>query len=432
MKTKRRLRKSLRLPLLITAAVLMVGIVGGLLYLFVFNNIHFLGIKSVNENAKTYKTKSCLAFYPDTKDGKKVVLDLCSTVKKDEEAIFDYALIEYGDYYLVEYGSNVHYYIDHNNNPLVIQGIKDEGKQIVVDYLRYEMRKAEVDEAYTTAFIKKTNVDNLDISNAIYAINGKDLDITLPEYEITLHIPLKYIQEAAGINLGYQNELYQKPTYISNKRKMVAFTFDDGPNMNTTPQIVDALKEYDSNATFFVLGSNLNNQTVSLIKESIENGNQYGSHSQTHTDYRWISAEEAVEEILSPANDLKNGYHAGTQYDFDGLGYEVTVYRPPYGGHTKELDAIAPYIGVTWDCDTLDWKSRDKDAIIAEVRRFESKNPDTLDTCIVLMHDIYQTTVDAFVELLPELIDEGYQIVTVDEVLKALNITKEVKACYPW
>lgn len=399
------------------------------LYLCVFNNIHFLGVKSVNRDAKTYKTKTCLAFYPDTKDGRKIAKDLCDNTS--EETIYDYALVPYGDYYLVEYGNNVHYYIDHDNKPLKIESMPDESKTILSEYLRYDMKKAEIDEAYTLDFIKETSADNLDISKCTYSVEGQDLLVYYPKYDFTSRIPLKYIQEIAGINLGFTNEQYVKPKYISKNRKTVALTFDDGPNEKTSPQLVEALYEVDGNATFFILGNRLYPNTVEIIKDSISKGNQYGSHTQTHPYLRLISKEEEYKEIVQPAIDLKDGSHNGDEYDFDGLGYVMTVYRAPYGEHKKPEETSSPYMSIEWDCDSKDWDLRDPEAIVNVVHNFEEKNKDGLDGCIVLMHDLYQETVDAAKILIPELVEKGYQLVTVDEILDILQVDK-AKAYYPW
>lgn len=414
---------------MIVGAGLIIGLIFLILNLFVFNNIHFFGVKSSNESAKAYKTKTCLAFYPNTKEGKNVVKGLCENAA--EESIFDYALIPYGDYYLVEYGNNVHYYIDHNNKPLEVKTISDEGKKILSDYLRYDMKKAEVDEAYSLDFIKETKEENLDISDCKYDVDGDSLLVYYPKYDFTSRIPLKYIQEAAGVNLGYQNELYIKPKYISPNRKTVAFTFDDGPSINSTTRIINALKEYDAVATFFILGNRIGPTTINKIKESINNGNEYGSHTQSHPYLVLLSEKEIYNEIYQPAIDLKDGYHANTEFDFDGLDYSMSLYRAPYGEHNSTVDRVSPFMSIEWDCDSKDWLYRDADLIKQGIYSFEEKNPDALDGCIILFHDIYDETASCVEELVPELIDKGYQFVTVNEMLDILNVDRS-RAYYPW
>lgn len=425
-KKRRRLRKSLRIPFLIIC-LLLIGLSGFGIFILTSPKE-----KSIHEDAKRYSTKTCVAFYPDSINGKEVAKSLCdNVVPTEEKIIYDYSLIPYGDYNLVEYGMGVHYYIDKDNKPLKIEGLKDEAKPIVADYLRYSMKKSEIDEAYTKQFLLDTKAENLDLSECTYNVEGSDLNIYFPKYDHTVAIPLKYIQDYAGVNLGYDKVAYVKPSYISKNRKMVALTFDDGPNIETSKRIVDALSEYDGKGTFFVQGYRLDSKTVPFIKYAIEKGMQYGSHTQNHKNLRNISDEEVIAQIKQPAIDLYYGYDDPT-YGFEALGYTVTVYRAPYGEHDARVDALAPYINISWDCDSKDWATRDKQAIKDAVYRFEEKNKDGLDGCIVLMHDIYAETASAVEELVDELYEKGYQFVSVDELLNTLNISKETRDYYPW
>ena len=425
-KKKRRLRKSLRLPLFIICAAVIGLIVFGISKLFVPS------VKSIHDDAKKISTKSCVAFYPKSEYGKQVAVSLCESVKESEEkTVFDYSLIPYGDYYLVEYGQGVHYYIDKNNDLLKIDSLDDGARGIMSDYLRYSMKKSEIDEAYTAEFILKTSKDKIDLSECSYKVEGSDLEVYFPSYDHTVSVPLKYIQNYAGVNLGYENESYVKPSYISKSRKMVALTFDDGPNLDTSPEIVDTFYKYDGKATFFIQGYRLDNKTVPFIKEAIEKGMQYGSHSQNHKNLKNISDKEVVEQIKQPADDLYYGYDDSV-YGFEGLGYTMTVYRAPYGEHNAHVDELSPFINIAWDCDSRDWATRDKTSIKDAIYTFEAKNKDELDGCIVLMHDVYSETADAVKELVPELIDKGYQLVSIDELLNTLGIDKNTTDYYPW
>lgn len=426
---KRKLKESVKKVMMIII-VLIIGVTTCLvLHNYVFNNPHFANVKSVNKDAKQYKTKTCLAFYPDTKDGNKIVEDLCN--KTNEEKVFDYAKVPYGDYYLIEYGNGIHYYLDKDNKPLQIKEINEEAKYILSDYLRYDMKKAEIDEAYSLAFLNETTADNLDTSECSFEVEGDSLNVHYPKYDFTSKIPLKYIQDYIGVDLGYQQVAYSKPIYVSRDRKTVAFTFDDGPSKDYSLQIQDALYNTDSRATFFVVGYSIKEDTIGLIEEGIRKGNQYGSHTQSHSYLTTLSKEEEYKEIMQPVIDVRDGYHVGSEHDFDGLGYTMTIYRAPYGEHKKKDETNAPFISIEWDCDSEDWKYRDKDKIIERVHNFERKNPDELDGCIILFHENSQETVDAIKELIPELIEKGYQLVSVDDILNILDIDRN-KAYYPW
>lgn len=429
MKKKRRLNRKLLLPLKIIGIICTLVIVLSVVYIFVFNNPHFIGVKSQNRDAKKYETKTCIAFYPNTKGGVDVAKELCES--SEEERIYDYALIQYGDYYLVEYGNNVHYYIDSNFKPLKVDSISDEGIKILSEYLRYDMKRDEINEAYTLKFINDTKPENLDLTECKYSIEEEYLAVYFPKYDYTVKVPLKYMQEATGINLGYKNELYIKPKYISPNRKIVAFTFDDGPNTTISPLIIDTFYQYDSVATYFVVGNMLTPSTIEIVEDSINKGNQYGSHTQSHPYLVLLDEKEAYDQIMQPAIDLRDGYHEGSEYDFDGLGYMMNIYRAPYGEHNATLDSIAPFMSIEWDCDSRDWAIRDGQGIVDSINDFKEKNRDALDGCIVLFHDMYQETADAMKILVPQLIEEGYQFVTVSELLDILKVDK-TKAYYPW
>lgn len=401
-------RRKFRKNALIVLSILSAVIIGLVLYLILSFNIHFIGVKSIHEDASKYQVKHCLAFYPSGKNsGEKIAREVCSGVNDDR--IFDYVLKPYGDYFLVDYGQGNKFFIDKDNQDLVIsnQDINDNAKHIIADYLRYQMKKEGRDEAYSLEFLENSTADKVDISNATYQIEDEYLLCHLPSYDIDLKLPLKYLQKEIGKNFGYQNELYKKPRFIDPNKPMVALTFDDGPYIPTTSQIVDVLEKYDASATFFCLGNRLGaDKEVPFIKEAIEKGNEYGSHTQSHYNLGSLTKEEVLSEITIPAQDLKNGF-----------GYEMRLYRPPYGYRDSEIDAVSPYPAILWNVDSLDWKSRDPESI----KEIVYGSVDNYD--IVLFHDIYQSTVDAVVDIVPKLISDGYQLVTVSEMMESLGIS---------
>ena len=137
----------------------------------------------------------------------------------------------------------------------------------------------------------------------------------------------------------------------------------------------------------------------------MEQGNEYGSHTQSHPNLTNLSSEAALEEIMIPANDLKNGF-----------GYEMRLYRPPYGSHDSNVDNISPYPAILWNVDSEDWKSRNPDAIKEQVYSQVDEND------IVLFHDIYDSTAQAVEDIIPYYVDKGYQLVTVSEMMEVLGI----------
>lgn len=419
MKKKKRLKRNARRKLLVVIMCAMILLLGGLVTYALMPRV-----KSINENANRYNNGSCIAFYPDGELGRDVAKSLCES---EEEAVYDYRLDKYGNYYLVSYDSGLKYYMEENGRALKVRKMDSDGKKVLSDYLRYSMKKDELDIAYTSAFLNDTYYENLDISDLSYEVDGDNLKAYFPKYDYTVSIPLKYIGHYAHINLGHEAAEYERPVYISDKRKKLALTFDDGPFVKTSGIIVDTLFKYDSRGTFFVLGNRLDNETVPFIKDSIGKGMQYGSHSQNHKNLTKLSDSEVLSQIKQPADDLYCGYD-DPKYGFEALGYEMSIYRAPYGEHDARVDSISPYINIGWNVDTRDWATRDRKSIKAVI---DSKIHD-MDGSIVLMHDIYSETAKAVEDIVPELIDEGYQLVTVSELLNSLGIDEKNTAYYPW
>lgn len=193
---------------------------------------------------------------------------------------------------------------------------------------------------------------------------------------------------------------------------MVALTFDDGPNPSSSGRILDTLQKYNAVATFFDLGK-LAIAYPDVVKREEAIGCEVGSHTYDHANLNNLS----VEGVQAQVNSSKNAF-------VSVLGHDVGLLRPPYGNANELVKANIPYPVINWNVDTLDWKSRNKDAIINEVRKIGN-----LDGKIILMHSIYETTADAVEVLVPELINEGYQLVTVSEMAyyKGVTLTPGVK-----
>lgn len=181
-------------------------------------------------------------------------------------------------------------------------------------------------------------------------------------------------------------------------KPMVALTFDDGPSPKYTEQILAILEEYNSVATFFEIG-NLAEQYPEIIKKELEIGCELGNHSYSHPNLTNISEAEAIEEIRKTNNIF-----------IDITGSPATLIRPPYGSIGDRASLFEQPI-VTWSVDTLDWQSRDPDSVMQII--YEE---DDLDGKVILMHSIYNSSLEAAERLIPYLVDNGYQLVTVSEL----------------
>ena len=193
----------------------------------------------------------------------------------------------------------------------------------------------------------------------------------------------------------------------TNGRPLVALTFDDGPSGVTTPQLLDILKTKGVKATFFVLGGPLNSRP-DICQRAEAEGHEVESHTMTHRNLEKATVGEIQWEVAS-MNQLFQ----------EKLGHLPHLTRPPYGNGIRRAE-VTQNIGtpmIYWSVDTEDWRSRNAAAVQAQVRQ------NTYDGAIILMHDIYQSTVDAVPGIIDELRARGYEFVTGEELAKARGVT---------
>lgn len=181
---------------------------------------------------------------------------------------------------------------------------------------------------------------------------------------------------------------------------MVALTFDDGPHEVYSHQILDILEENHAVATFFEVGYNIPNCPDALAR-MVELGCEIGSHSNSHRDLSKLK-KNAVLQDLSTADEAF----------WAAAGVTPSLLRPPYGAVNKTVKYGTGRGVITWTVDTEDWLSQDAQTVIDYVQGLSG-----LDGEIVLMHSTYESTVEAIKVLIPWLIEQGYQLVTVSELM---------------
>ena len=179
----------------------------------------------------------------------------------------------------------------------------------------------------------------------------------------------------------------------------VALTFDDGPSPKYTPLLLDGLKERNVRATFFLLGKNVK-ENQELVQRMQAEGHLLGNHTYNHVQLNKIPETTARQEILKTNNEI-----------YEATGKYPEYRRPPYGAWKKNMELCVEMLPVFWDIDTLDWKSQNVDAIL----KAAGEEPE--DGSIILMHDEYQTSVEAALLIIDRLKEKGYEFVTVDELI---------------
>ena len=245
-------------------------------------------------------------------------------------------------------------------------------------------------------------------ADGTYYANGfQDIDGTTYSFDENGYMQTGWITK--GVNDYYFNE---DGSYDpSQKRPMLALTFDDGPG-EYTDELLDCLEENNAHATFFMLGQNVS-AYPDAPKRMLELGCEIGSHSWDHTQLTTIDIDSVAKQFTDTDNAL-----------IDACGQAASVARAPYGDGNSDIYNTVGKPFFMWSLDTEDWKLLDADGDYNAVM-----NGDLTDGSIILMHDIHEPSVQAALRLIPDLIAQGYKLVTVSEMAEAKNVTLQ-NACY--
>lgn len=184
---------------------------------------------------------------------------------------------------------------------------------------------------------------------------------------------------------------------LINKDKLIALTFDDGPNHNTI-KVLNILEKYNIKATFFVLGINISGNEK-IISRMNNLKMEIGNHMYSHSLITKLSTEKIQEEITKT-----------DELVYNIIGKYPTLIRPSYGIYNQKLEKNINRPLILWNIDTLDWKYHNSTAIATKV--FNNINHGN----IILMHDIYNATANSLEIIIPKLLNEGYEFVTVSEL----------------
>lgn len=179
----------------------------------------------------------------------------------------------------------------------------------------------------------------------------------------------------------------------------LALTFDDGPHKVYTKKLLDGLRERGVKASFFLVGENIPGNEE-LVRQMAKDGHLIGVHCMAHVDLARQPLAKSVEEIQETADRIEAV-----------AGKRPEYIRPPYGSWSTELQEKVSMTPVFWDVDTLDWKNRNTARIVKHICKNAAVHT------VVLMHDAYQTSVDAALEAIDTLAAEGYTFVTIEECL---------------
>ena len=187
----------------------------------------------------------------------------------------------------------------------------------------------------------------------------------------------------------------------------VALTFDDGPWPGATDALLEGLAQRGVKATFFLIGSQVEAQTDTVLAMA-EAGHQIGLHTWDHVQLDGLSQWETQDQ-LDRCRAVLTGLLGPTEF----------MVRPPYGFVDENLKAWANSPIICWDVDTLDWQDQDPDRIVQTILA------ETRDGSIILMHDIFPTSVEAALAAADALLARGFRLVTLEELFLLRDITPE-------
>lgn len=205
--------------------------------------------------------------------------------------------------------------------------------------------------------------------------------------------------------LYFNSDGIYDPNKAASDMPMVALTFDDGPGYYTN-RLLDILIENNATASFFMIGEEVEKYQAET-KRIYETGMDLGNHSWGHKNLRNLSAEEVREQLQKTADLIEQI-----------TGRRPWMWRPPGGAFNDTV--LANDLGIPvilWSLDTLDWDTKNTESNVRAVL------DNVQDGDIILMHEIYQTSVDAVEIFLPELTKRGFKVVSVSELAKAKGVT---------
>ena len=252
--------------------------------------------------------------------------------------------------------------------------------------------------------------------NAQFTLSAREMTLLFEEETSVLEVPVSLEKLGGVLNTREIGEGEELPTVSPGRmptrnyaslapdpeKPKVALTFDDGPNGQNTLRLLEELEKRGVRATFFVLGNRVehNPEIVSRISYG---GHELGNHGYNHRDMKTMQKTEVIEQFEKTDAAVR-----------EATGKETTCIRPPYG---NVADSVLTYAEenrapvILWSIDTLDWKSTDVKTIA------EKAVANVKDGDIILLHDAFSSSVDAAIEIVDLLREQGYEFLTASELI---------------
>lgn len=213
--------------------------------------------------------------------------------------------------------------------------------------------------------------------------------------------------KSAPINLKEDSKKYipQKRSINCSKKSCIALTFDDGPG-RYTQKLLDILKQRNVKATFFIIGSKIEKKK-DLLERMAKEWHQIGNHSWTHPNFTKISEAERKNELANTSNKIE-----------EVTWIKTSIFRPPFWAINEEIEKETRYPIILWDVDTRDWDRPKTETIIANALEW------TQTGSIILIHDIYERSVEAIPRIVDTLQAGWFTFVTIEELFSTGGLEK--------
>lgn len=206
--------------------------------------------------------------------------------------------------------------------------------------------------------------------------------------------------------IGTYTEAKKLPIYCVDTKgeKKISLTFDAAWGDEDAEQILETLNKYNVKATFFMVGDWIRKYPELVKKISVE-GHDIGNHSNKHPHVNAMNKEAIIEDIKLAHKEIE-----------EVTGQKCYLYRPPYGEYNNtvlEAAEACGYLTIQWDVDSIDWKGYEADKIVDKVL----KHKNLREGSIILLHNGAKHTAEALPIIIQGLIDKGYQIVPISELI---------------
>ena len=219
------------------------------------------------------------------------------------------------------------------------------------------------------------------------------------------------VEETAFVSAGVGNNSCttaggrELPVYcVETDKKVVAISFDAAWGNEDTDEILNILEKNSVKATFFMTGEWVENYPDD-VKKILAAGHDLANHSENHKNMSQLSNKECEEELMKAHNKVK-----------ELTGYEMCLFRPPYGDYDNEVICKATecgYYTIQWSVDSLDWKNYGADAIVERVCCHKALKPGA----IILCHNGAEYTALALDTLIKRVKEMGYEFVSISELI---------------